>query len=206
MSAVAPDGPRRGPVDPAHLTDAQRRRRQQIVDAAVALMLTTEYEQVQMRDVTAAAGVALGTTYRYFASKDHLMSEALLAWAAGFPEPGQGRPAGSARTTGSSRDQLEAAFALAVRAFAPHPSAYRAIAAIQASSDPYAVANFARFTTRQTARFEAFIPRVPAERRARVVQVMEAVLDVQLRGWAFGRTTLAEVRRALDDAVDLLLR
>src|SRR5262245_66402408 len=33
-----------------------------------------------MKDVAARAGVALGTVYRYFASKDHLLAESLVAW------------------------------------------------------------------------------------------------------------------------------
>src|ERR1700694_6017874 len=38
------------------------------------------YEAVQMRDVAALAGVALGTVYRYFTSKDHLLAAALAEW------------------------------------------------------------------------------------------------------------------------------
>ena len=38
------------------------------------------YEAVQMRDVAAKADVALGTVYRYFESKDHLLAAALAYW------------------------------------------------------------------------------------------------------------------------------
>ncbi|MDZ7731933.1 MAG: TetR family transcriptional regulator [Acidimicrobiia bacterium] len=38
------------------------------------------YDAVQMRDVAARAGVALGTIYRYFSSKDHLLAAALVEW------------------------------------------------------------------------------------------------------------------------------
>ncbi|WP_261570163.1 TetR/AcrR family transcriptional regulator [Frankia gtarii] len=34
-----------------------------------------------MRDVAEEAGVSLGTTYRYFASKDHLLAAAWTDWA-----------------------------------------------------------------------------------------------------------------------------
>lgn len=184
--------------DPATLDEAQRERRARIVDAAVALMLTTEYERIQMRDITAAAGVALGTTYRYFASKDHLMSEAVLAWADGFPtEPPP--------TGGTSRDRLKLAFKLAVRAFEPHPTAYGAVSILQGSTDPHAAAGYAAFASRQVESFERFIPRVRPERRARIVLVMGAVLDTQLRSWSLGRVPIAEVHRALDDAADLLM-
>jgi AcrR family transcriptional regulator len=44
------------------LDGAQRARRDRIVDAAVELMLQHPYDDVQMKDVTAAAGVARGST------------------------------------------------------------------------------------------------------------------------------------------------
>ena len=38
------------------------------------------YEAVQMRDVAEQAEVALGTVYRYFSSKDHLLAASLVHW------------------------------------------------------------------------------------------------------------------------------
>jgi AcrR family transcriptional regulator len=38
------------------------------------------YDAVQMRDVAERADVALGTVYRYFSSKDHLLAAALVHW------------------------------------------------------------------------------------------------------------------------------
>ena len=52
-------------------------RRERMVDAAVELAVTGGYESVQMRDVAARAEVALGTLYRHFPSKDHLLLAAL---------------------------------------------------------------------------------------------------------------------------------
>src|SRR5664280_553883 len=68
-----------GPV-PRTLTRAQQARRQRVVDAAMSLALDGGYEAVQMRDVAARADVAMGTVYRYFTSKDHLLAAALVHW------------------------------------------------------------------------------------------------------------------------------
>src|SRR5476649_2877099 len=68
-----------GPV-PRTLTRAQQARRQRVVDAAMMLGLDGGYEAVQMRDVAARAHVAMGTVYRYFTSKDHLLAAALVHW------------------------------------------------------------------------------------------------------------------------------
>src|SRR5580704_3161556 len=65
---------------PRTLTRAQHARRQRVVDAAMALGLDGGYEAVQMRDVAERADVALGTVYRYFTSKDHLLAAALVYW------------------------------------------------------------------------------------------------------------------------------
>src|SRR6202789_1764685 len=65
---------------PRSLTRAPQARRQRVVDAAMALGLEGGYEAVQMRDVAARADVAMGTVYRYFTSKDHLLAAALVHW------------------------------------------------------------------------------------------------------------------------------
>ena len=56
---------------------AQRERRQRILDATLTLASRGGYEAVQMRAVADRAGVALGTLYRYFPSKIHLLVSGL---------------------------------------------------------------------------------------------------------------------------------
>ncbi|HEV3353663.1 MAG TPA: TetR family transcriptional regulator [Acidimicrobiales bacterium] len=55
----------------------QAARRERVIAAAVDLASEGGYDAVQMRDVAAQADVALGTLYRYFPSKDHLLIAAL---------------------------------------------------------------------------------------------------------------------------------
>ncbi|MBK0866559.1 MULTISPECIES: cholesterol catabolism transcriptional regulator KstR [unclassified Saccharopolyspora] len=52
---------------------AQNARRKRIIDATIALAGKGGYEAVQMRAVAERADVALGTLYRYFPSKIHLL-------------------------------------------------------------------------------------------------------------------------------------
>ena len=56
---------------------AQRERRKRILDATLALASKGGYDAVQMRAVAEQAEVALGTLYRYFPSKIHLLVGAL---------------------------------------------------------------------------------------------------------------------------------
>lgn len=56
---------------------SQAARRERILDAAIELAEEGGYEAVQMREVAERADVALGTLYRYFPSKVHLLVTAL---------------------------------------------------------------------------------------------------------------------------------
>ncbi len=66
----------------ATLTANQAARRERVIRTALELGSTGGYDAVQMRDVAAEAGVALGTIYRYFDSKDHLLAAAMVEWVA----------------------------------------------------------------------------------------------------------------------------
>ncbi|MGK2870069.1 MAG: TetR family transcriptional regulator [Mycobacterium sp.] len=52
-------------------------RRDAILDAVLVLAAEGGYGAVQMRTVSERAGIAVGTLYRYFASKNHLLASAL---------------------------------------------------------------------------------------------------------------------------------
>src|SRR5690606_28940493 len=65
-------------VDEGTLTPNQAARRARVLEAALALAAEGGYDAVQMRDVASRAQVALGTIYRYFSSKDHLLAECQL--------------------------------------------------------------------------------------------------------------------------------
>ncbi|MEO5876896.1 MAG: helix-turn-helix domain-containing protein [Streptosporangiaceae bacterium] len=63
------------------LTKDQQARRSRLIEAARELAVEGGYTAVTMHDVADRAGVARATVYRYFASKDHLLTEAAAAWA-----------------------------------------------------------------------------------------------------------------------------
>jgi AcrR family transcriptional regulator len=66
-----------GPSDAELGSAAQRERRKRILDATLALASKGGYDAVQMRTVAEQANVALGTLYRYFPSKIHLLVSGL---------------------------------------------------------------------------------------------------------------------------------
>lgn len=70
----------------------QRARQLRILRAAAELAAEQDLDRVQMHEVAKAAGVAIGTLYRYFPSKTHLftavMAEQIEGFGARLPERG----------------------------------------------------------------------------------------------------------------------
>jgi len=71
---------------------AQRERRRRILDATVARASKGGFDAVQMRAVAERADVALGTLYRYFPSKIHLLVSALALEFEGIQEKFDRKP------------------------------------------------------------------------------------------------------------------
>ena len=62
----------RGPTSPP-LTERQEARRRRILHTSAQLARRGGFDAVQMREVAESSSVALGTLYRYFPSKVHLL-------------------------------------------------------------------------------------------------------------------------------------
>jgi TetR/AcrR family transcriptional regulator, cholesterol catabolism regulator len=75
--SLAPTAATSGPAEADLGSAAQRERRKRILDATLALASKGGYDAVQMREVAERADVALGTLYRYFPSKIHLLVSGL---------------------------------------------------------------------------------------------------------------------------------
>ena len=60
-------------------TAAQRARRERILSTTLTLAARGGYDAVQMREVAERSEVALGTLYRYFPSKIHLLVSAMAS-------------------------------------------------------------------------------------------------------------------------------
>ena len=117
------------------LTWAQQARRQRVIDAAMALGLDGGYDAVQMRDVAARADVAMGTVYRYFTSKDHLLAATLVYWVEQLDvRIGQHPPQGDLPA-----DRVLDVLDRALRAMGRQPRLVAAVFTSLSSPDPAAV-------------------------------------------------------------------
>jgi AcrR family transcriptional regulator len=189
------------PPLPESLTSAQRERRQRIVEAGLALLRNHEHSQIQMKDVASEAGVALGTVYRYFQSKDHLFAEVLAHWAAQLRTNVERRPLKGE----SNAERLTDVLHRSMRAFQSWPQLARVVMSLEASEDPFTREIFARNMAGNTAVYIEALRGLPNDLAADVVNVAASVFDLQLRQWVVGAQSIAQVYDRISRAVWVLL-
>ncbi|MDA8045327.1 MAG: TetR/AcrR family transcriptional regulator [Actinomycetota bacterium] len=189
------------PPLPESLSAAQRERRERIIEAGLALLRTHDHTQIQMKDVAGEAGVALGTVYRYFQSKDHLFAEVLAHWAARLQTNVARRPLKG--TTNAER--LTDVLHRSMRAFQSWPQLARVVMALESSEDPFTREIFARNMSRNTEVYVAAVQGLPDEVTRDVVSVAASVFDLQLRRWVMGSQSIADVYDRITRAVWIVL-
>jgi TetR/AcrR family transcriptional regulator, cholesterol catabolism regulator len=183
------------------LPRAQQARRQRVIDAAMALGLDGGYDAVQMRDVAAQADVAMGTVYRYFSSKDHLLAATLVYWVEQLAVRIEQHPPPGEQPSARVLDVLDRA----LRAMGRQPRLVAAVFTSLSSPDPGAVGCQQQITLLM----EGIIARAMGEpvipdmsERARMIG---HVWYSALVGWISGWSTMARVYDELAVSVRLLL-
>jgi len=182
-------------------TASQQARRGRIVAAGLELLRDRDYEKIQVKDVAEQAHVALGTLYRYFASKDHLFAEVLVVWAGTLRTNISRHP-----LTGSTDgERLTETFHRSVRAFQRQPSLARLIATLETSSDPFATEILARLGQITNEVYVGALHDVDPETAQQIVKVLNAVLASGLRSWVAKRVPISSVYDDLTNAIALLV-
>ena len=188
-------------ADVASLPSHQRLRRERIVQAALGLLEEgAEYERVQIRDVAERAGVALGTLYRYFTSKEHLYAAVLLEWWQSFPVRSEREDAASQSDEARLRRRLHRA----IRAFERYPQFFRAEIQLESSNDDNARRLFQEFSDRHQGAMAAALRDVEPANAAAIVETTSAVMAGRLRAWALGRGSIRDVHASVDRTVDVI--
>jgi len=181
-------------------TASQAARRQRILDAALTLLDDRPYDQVQIRDVAEEAGVALGTLYRYFPSKEQLFAHALVEWSSRFDASRRGRgpaPVGDG-------DRLVAVLRRAVRAFERHPHFFRLIAVLEVIADPAVAEPFAEYSNGFRRELLAAMPSTDPSDAEVIATMTSAMIGSLLRAWSLGTVSMRSVYEQVDRSVRLL--
>jgi AcrR family transcriptional regulator len=189
-----------GPPAPETLRRDQFARRERIVRTALRALAGGDYEQIKISDVARDSGVALGTVYRYFTSKEHLFAAVFVEWQGALKKKlEKDRPEGD-----TEADRLRVVFRRTIRAFQLQPQFFRVVMMLDATTDAYAADLYQSVATQfhdtvQT----AFDGPFDADRQAIYVTV-NAVLYESLRSWVMNRATIDGVYASVDGALRLI--
>lgn len=166
-------------------------------------MLTERpYDSIQIRDVAVRAGVALGTLYRYFPSKDQLFAAVMLEWSSGFTDQVRRRRPEAV----DDPERLRLLLRRAVRAFERHPHFFQLITVLGASSDPAVAEPFAAYTEAFSASIVDAVSGTDPLDTPVIVTLSTSLLDSLLRTWWLGRLRIASVEEQVDRAVEVMFR
>jgi AcrR family transcriptional regulator len=188
---------------------AQRDRRRRILDATVSLASKGGFDAVQMRAVAELADVALGTLYRYFPSKIHLLVSAL---ARQFEETEANL--GRRSIPGDDpADRVTYVLTRATRGMQREPNLTEALTRAFMFADSSVAGEIHVVGLKLTAMLnralqgEHYVEGAdPTDREIAVARVISDVWLAALVSWVTGRTTAEEVSEHLETAVELILR
>ena len=195
------------------LAASQLRRMRRIVDEAVALAEREGFDGVRLRDVAEASGVALGTLYKYFRSKEDILlfaanEEAVKMEAVMCARP----PAGD-----TPIERLTAFFARTTRGLTRRPDFARAVIRAIVAGDPGTADNVAGFHLRTNRQIVAALrgeaPQkdreltelVGTDRERAVAMVLNYVWFASLIGWSGGLHPVKTVTERVRQTAHLLL-
>ncbi|MCU1366310.1 MAG: TetR/AcrR family transcriptional regulator [Ilumatobacteraceae bacterium] len=182
------------------LPPAQQKRWDAIVRAALELLDSDgDYDQIQMRDVAARADVALGTLYRYFASKEHLYAAVMAVWFRSFH-----RRLERQRLPEEPGEALKELLSRAIRAFAKKPQFLRVEIVLEGSTDVYANQLFSESSASYVAAYREVLAGLTETEIRQIETMVGCVLTTKLHRFALGRDPIERVLEDVLGSVDLV--
>ncbi|MBZ5733424.1 TetR family transcriptional regulator [Nocardioides sp. TRM66260-LWL] len=187
---------------------AQRERRKRILDATIALASEGGFDAVQMRSVAERADVALGTLYRYFPSKIHLLVSALGREFDKAEQGLRGRPVPGE----TAAERVITILKMLSRGLQADPHLTEALTRAFMFADSSATAEIHRVGMTMTSMLSrALHPDLVdvgelGEEDVAITKVIGDVWLSALVGWVTGRSTAADTAHQIEVAVSLLLR
>ncbi len=172
-----------------------------MITAALELAAEGGYEGVQMRDVASRADVALGTVYRYFTSKDHLLAASMTQLLVGLEKSATKVPAAGA--TGLER-VLDLLRRITDAMAADRNISSALVAGLVTGGREVALCQQQMHATFEAVLVTAFEPDFPPDDRRRMIRALEHVWFSALIGWNNGWTSFEQAVRDLENAAAML--
>ncbi|MEV6261975.1 TetR family transcriptional regulator [Streptomyces sp. NPDC051784] len=183
------------------LTERQEARRQGILRAGAQLAGRGGFEAVQMREVADAAGVALGTLYRYFPSKVHLLVAVMQDQLQRLRGALRRRPPAGDDAAQRVAGTLMCAFGVLQREPLLADAMVRALTFADRGVSPEVDA-VSRLTTAIV--LDAMGVEEPTQEQLSVVRVIEHTWHSALITWLSGRESIAQVERDIETVCGLI--
>ncbi|MDQ2647986.1 MAG: TetR family transcriptional regulator [Actinomycetota bacterium] len=183
------------------LTSSQAARRQRVLVSALELAADGGYDAVQMRDVATSAGVALGTIYRYFPSKDALLAAAMVEWMEDLERRvGQRGPQGD-----TTAERVYDVLRRAVATMEKQPKLAEAvITALTSDDDAAGKASISTTDVMTRVMLQAFPDDVDPAMEAAIAKVLGHVWFSCMVAWKNGVGDMAWMAEELDTACQLI--
>jgi AcrR family transcriptional regulator len=195
------------PQPVATMTERQLARRQALLDAVMQLAAERGLLNVQMKSVAERSGVALGTAYRYFASKDHLLASALAEWHGRLVSRVlTERPTAAGRLTpDEAADRLVGVVHRGLRGFQRQPNYAALLTYVLSSHDPFASEVLTGINRGYEDILREILGELPEETRNTVGFLVGSLWYNAVLSWSTGRTTLADAFQQTENAIRMLV-
>lgn len=185
-------------------------RARRIVETAVELAEQGGFEAVRLRDVAAHAGVALGTLYRRFRSKEDLLLAALEQLVAEH----EARLALRPPEGDTPLERVGGFFQVTTRALCRRPNLARALVRAIATGEPELTQKIHAFHTVMARLIAASLrgpaaaqgDLVPSPEEIAIADVLQRVWFATLVGWSNGLHNQPAIVEHTRSAAELLLR
>lgn len=196
------------PMSPDDMTAGQRERRRHLLDTVIGMLAEMRPDRIQMREVSERSGVAMGTLYRYFPAKQHLLAASMVAWNEILAERlAEEKAMGGLRGRADSSvlDRVVDLYTRQMKAFQRGPNFARLEVELQTSEDPYVRDTLdERSAANRTALF-TMMDGVPAERARLASLSIGSTMLNSLILWTTGRIGFPEALRNVVDVCHLVL-
>ena len=190
-----------------------KERKDRILDVAIGLAAAGGFENVRQRDVADQAGIALGTLYKSFSSKEHILSAALAREASELEHKLRVKPP----TGATAAERLHGLFKIMTRAMCHKPKYARAVLRAMASGQPEVAAHVTAYQGLMNGIIVAVMRNgsagtqpLRADRLTdpdmKLATFLQQIWFASLVGWSAGILTQIEVIEHMQEAIDLILQ
>jgi len=189
-------------------------RRDKILDVAIALAEEGGFDNVRQRDVAAKAGVALGTLYKSFRSKEDILSAALERDTEGLERKLEKKPSQG----GTKEERLVSFFQMVTRRMLRKPNFARAVLRAMASGEPEVAKNVIAYHGRMTGLIIAAMRGVgrlgfseatnepPNDEETTLALLLQQIWFAALVGWSAGLHGQGRVIEQVRLGTELIIR